>query len=419
MTRLSLKQNMLHLSEKVTHHDTAWTLSLFGTAIGAGVLFLPIQAGLNGLFPMIIMLLLAFPMTYLSHRALSRFVFSGTPSSKNITDVILFYIKQGTGRWLNFIYFLSIFPIVLMYSVAITNTLQHFLIHQLQLPSPPRALLALILILGFMAVIRLGQTQIIRVMSTLVYPFIFTLWCIAFALIPHWNSSIMTAPQVEHPALTIWLVIPLMIFSFNHSPIISSFAMQQKKRYPHDVDHKVTQLLIRSHLMMVITVMFFVLSCVLSLSPNDLMAAKAQNISILSYLANHFDTPIISIVAPIIALIAIFKSFLGHYLGAREGLHGVLNNLIVPRCQNHRYLHHAVEGVIMLSCWTCATLNPNILNMIETLCGPMVAGILFLMPMYAFYSVPALSHYRNPWRDGFVMTMGLIAMTAIFYTIIV
>ena len=50
-----------------------------------------------------------------------------------------------------------------------------------------------------------------------------------------------------------------------------------------------------------------------------MMAAKEQNISILSYLANHFNAPIIAWMAPIIAMIAITKSFLGHYLGAREG----------------------------------------------------------------------------------------------------
>lgn len=76
--------------------------------------------------------------------------------------------------------------------------------------------------------------------------------------------------------------------------------------------------------MMVLTVMFFVFSCVLSLSPADLAEAKAQNISILSYLANHFNTPVIAYMAPVIAFIAITKSFLGHYLGAREGFNGMV-----------------------------------------------------------------------------------------------
>ncbi len=53
-------------------------------------------------------------------------------------------------------------------------------------------------------------------------------------------------------------------------------------------------------------------------------AAKEQNISILSYTANHFNAPIIAWMAPIIAMIAITKSFLGHYLGAREGFNGMV-----------------------------------------------------------------------------------------------
>src|SRR5690606_41754420 len=40
-------------------------------------------------------------------------------------------------------------------------------------------------------------------------------------------------------------------------------------------------LLLGAHVMMVMTVMFFVFSCVLSLSPADLAAAKEQNITIL------------------------------------------------------------------------------------------------------------------------------------------
>lgn len=44
--------------------DTTWTLGLFGTAIGAGVLFFPIRAGFGGLIPILLMLLLAFPIAF-------------------------------------------------------------------------------------------------------------------------------------------------------------------------------------------------------------------------------------------------------------------------------------------------------------------------------------------------------------------
>ncbi len=44
--------------------DTTWTLGLFGTAIGAGVLFFPIRAGYGGLIPILIMLVLAYPIAF-------------------------------------------------------------------------------------------------------------------------------------------------------------------------------------------------------------------------------------------------------------------------------------------------------------------------------------------------------------------
>lgn len=56
--------------------DTTWTLGLFGTAIGAGVLFFPIRAGFGGLIPILLMLVLAYPIAFYCHRALARLCLS-------------------------------------------------------------------------------------------------------------------------------------------------------------------------------------------------------------------------------------------------------------------------------------------------------------------------------------------------------
>ena len=112
-----------------------------------------------------------------------------------------------------------------------------------------------------------------------------------------------------------------MVFSFNHSPIISAFAVDQKRQYGAHAEERSSQILSRAHLLMVAMVLFFVFSCVLTLSPAQL-AEAAQNLSILSYLANHFDNPTIAFAAPLIAFVAIAKSFLGHYIGASEGPQG-------------------------------------------------------------------------------------------------
>jgi serine transporter len=407
--------------------DTVWMLSIFGTAIGAGTLFLPINAGLSGIWPLIVMLILAFPMTYFSHHALCRFVLSGS-GKKDITAVMEEHFGSKMGNVLVIFYFFAIYPILLMYSVAITNTTQSFIVNQLGLESPPRALLAIILVLGLMFVISQGQQIIIKLMSILVYPFITMLMFLSVYLIPHWNnaifqqsSSLLVGDQHSSFLMTIWLIIPVMVFSFNHSPIISAFALNQKERFGEAADKKCNAILKNSHIMMVFTVMFFVLSCVFSLTPADLFAAKQQNISILSYLANHFHTPIIAYLAPWIAFIAIAKSFFGHYLGVREGLGNMLVKYFRFRNQDvsNTTLQRLIGVFLISSCWLIATINPSILGMIEMLSGPVIAVMLFLMPMYAIATVPALQKYRTQkLGNGFTVIIGVIAVSAILYGLV-
>ena len=403
-------------SRGVNKADVVWMLGLYGTAIGAGVLFLPINAGVGGLWPLVAMLILALPLTFFAHRGLTRFVLSGSTRDGDITEVVEEHFGKTAGKFITLLYFFAIYPIVLMYSVAITNTVESVTVHQLGMSAPPRAVLSLALILGLMAVVRLGGQVIVKAMSVLVFPFVLTLMGLAFYLIPHWNGAIIT----EAPALsdafngdfikTLWLAIPVMVFSFNHSPIISSFAVDNKGRYGEGAEKKCSNILLGAHVMMVMTVMFFVFSCVLSLSPADLAAAKEQNISILSYLANHFDNPVIGTVAPLIAMVAISKSFLGHYLGAQEGMNGLMAKALREKGKN--------VDTKQLNKVTAVFMILTILGMIEDLGGPIIAMLLFLMPMYAITKVPAMRKYAGNISNGFVTIIGLIAMSGIIYKLI-
>lgn len=406
--------------------DTMWMLGLYGTAIGAGVLFLPINAGLGGIWPLAIMLIIAFPMTYFSHRALTRFVLSGSSRNGDITEVVEEHFGKLAGALITLLYFFAIYPILLIYSVGITNTTISFIEVQMGMTAPPRWLLSIILILGMMTIVHFGRDMVVKAMSILVYPFVAVLMLLALYLIPQWSGAIFEqanttfdAANIKGLLLTLWLIIPTMVFSFNHSPIISSFAVSQKETYGKNADEKSGRILRYAHMMMVFTVMFFVFSCVLSLSPANLAEAKAQNISILSYLANHFQTPLIEYVAPVIAFVAITKSFLGHYLGASEGMQGLMIKSLRSKGKpiHGKKLEHITAIFMIVTCWIVATLNPSILGIIEMLGGPVIAMILFIMPMYAIAKVPAMKKYRGHISNIFVVMMGLIAISAILYTL--
>jgi len=399
-------------------HDTTWMLGLFGTAIGAGTLFLPINAGLGGFWPLMILAVLAFPMTYYAHQGLTRFVLSGRAGT-DITDVVEEHFGIKAGALITLLYFFAIFPILLIYSVGLTNTVGSFMEHQLGMQTPPRAVLALVLILGLLIVVRCGEQFIVKAMSLMVYPFIVALLLLALYLIPHWNGGILaTAGEMPAPGAfihTLWLAIPVMVFSFNHSPIISAFAVDQKRRYGEYADERSSQILARAHGLMVVLVLFFVFSCVLTLSPAQLAEAKAQNLSILSYLANHFSNPVIAFAAPLIAIVAIAKSFLGHYIGASEGIKGLV--LKSGRRPNAKALDRFTALFMLLVCWLVATLNPNIVRMIESFGGPVIAALLFLMPMYAIRRVPAMRKYAGHMSNVFVTLVGLVAISALVYSL--
>lgn len=410
-------------SRKWQHTDTLWMLGLYGTAIGAGVLFLPINAGIGGLWPLFIMAAMAFPMTYFSHLGLTRFVLSSAKKNADITEVVEEYFGLTAGKCITFLYFFAIYPILLVYSVAITNTVQNFLLNQLHITPPPRLVLSFILLCALMGIAHFGADTIVKTMSILVFPFILVLILLSLYLIPHWSLTAFTTAQnlnrKHNLFMTLWLALPVMVFSFNFSPIISSFSVAKQAEYGNMAYEKTSKILKCATAMMVITVMLFVFSCVLSLSPADLMEAKQQNISILSYLANHFHNPLIAYAAPLVAMVAISKSFLGHYLGAKEGLQGIILKHIRTKKEdiNTKAIDRITVLLMLITSWIVAASNPSILGLIETLGGPIIAIILFLMPMYATYKVPAMHRYRHQVSNIFIILIGSISVSAILYTL--
>ena len=383
----------------------------------AYVLFLPINAGMGGFWPLIIMTILVGPMTYFAHRGLARFVLSSKNPGQDITYVVQEHFGKTGGRCITLLYFLAIYPILLIYGVGITNTVISFIEHQMHMAPPPRSVVSFILIAIMVGIMLTNENFILKVTNWLVYPLIAILFGLTLYLIPHWNGAILREmPSAHDFVTTLWLTIPVLVFAFNHSPAISSCVVSHAHHFPQgsDTDREISKTLRQAAMMLVAFVMLFVFSCVLSLTPADLSQAKAQNISILSYLANHFDNPVISYFGPFVAFLAISSSFFGHYFGAREGLEGLVNQLLDKPIEPKKF-QKISAAFFMITLWIVAILNPSILGFIESLSGPVIAMILFIMPMYAIRHVPALQRFRGAPSNVFVVVMGSIAISAVVY----
>ena len=127
----------------------------------------------------------------------------------------------------------------------------------------------------------------------------------------------------------------------------------------------------------------------------------------------------IAYIAPLVAFIAITNAFLGHYMGAREGFNGLVNKALRAKGKSiaPSKLNKLTALFMLVTSWIVATLDPSILGMIETLGGPIIAMLLFIMPMYAIRKVPAMRKYAGHLSNLFVVVIGLIAISAVFYNL--
>lgn len=399
---------------KWTYKDFVWSLSLFGTAVGAGVLFLPIKAGAGGFWPLVILALIAAPMTWFAHKSLARFVLSAKNPESDITDTVEEHFGKTGANLITFAYFFAIYPIVLIYGVGITNTVDSFLVNQIGMESIPRWLLSAALISAMTAGVVFGKELMLKATSAMVYPLVFILLALSVFLIPEWNTSMMqVAPDWSAMPAVIWLAIPIIVFSFNHSPIISQFTKEQRMQHGENAVVKTDMITGGAAMMLMGFVMFFVFSVVLSLSPEELAMAQAQNISVLSYLANIHASPLISYLGPIVAFAAITSSYFGHFLGAHEGLVGLVKSRSAMPISK---IEKVSLAFIVVTTWIVAIINPSILGMIETMGAPMIAAILFLLPVFAMQKVPAMAKYKTSTPvQIFTVICGLAAISSVIY----
>ena len=404
--------------------DSVWTMGLYATAVGAGTLFLPITVGSNAPIILLFILLVAFPLSYYSHRALSRFVLSSSHREGDITHVVEEHFGPRAGKLLMLVYLMAFYPIILVYSISITNAIESFMVHQMGGAMVSRGWLVLAVMLGLHLILLTGKQVVVSAISVLALPMIAFLLGISFYLLPQWSLSYFTESQAvdwRDPAVwkSLWLIVPVMVFSFSHAPIISSFTAAQKKRC-HVSAHMRSQRIIKwSSLLICGSVLFFVISCVMSLSQAEMALARTDNISVLSALANKFSNPLIAYVGPLIAILAMSKSFLGTSMGVNEGTVSMVSGACRGLGLSLREVTIArVSSVILFVVTGVITyLNPNVLNIIEKVSGPLIAVILFLLPAYAIYRLPALKGYRGA-SPLFVMVVGLLAISALIYDLI-
>ncbi|ELX5445967.1 transporter [Salmonella enterica] len=400
--------------------ETLWSFALYGTAVGAGTLFLPIQLESAGAIVLFITALVAWPLTYWPHKALCQFILSSkTSAGEGITGAVTHYYGKKIGSIITALYFIAFFVVVLIYAVAITNSLTEQLAKHIQIDIRTRMVVSFGVVLILNMIFLMGRHATIRVMGFLVFPLIAYFLFLSLYLTGSWQPSLLTGQMSfdSHTLHQVWISIPVMVFAFSHTPIISTFAIDRRENFGEQAMGKCKKIMKVAYLIICLSVLFFVFSCLLSIPPSYIEDARNEGVTILSALSMMPNAPAwLSISGIIVAVVAMSKSFLGTYFGVIEGATEMVRTTLQQvgvkknRTFNRALSIMLVSGITFIIC----CINPNAISMIYAISGPLIAMILFIMPTLSTYLIPALKPYRSV-GNFITLVVGILCVSVMFF----
>ena len=322
------------------------------------------------------------------------------------------------GNLITTLYFIAFFVVVQIYAVAITNSLTEQLAKHLTVDTAVRVLVSLGVVLVLNLIFLMGRHITIKVMGFLVFPLIAYFLFVSLYLIGSWQPSLLTSQMAvdRHTLHQVWISIPVMVFAFSHTPIISTFAVDRREKFGDGAMDKCKKIMKVAYLIICLSVLFFVFSCLLSIPPSYIVAAKEQGVTILSALSMMPSSPAwLGISGIVVAIIAMSKSFLGTYFGVIEGATEIVkSSLNQVGVKKSRAFNRAISimGVSLITFAVCC-INPNAISMIYAISGPLIAMILFIMPTLSTYLIPSLKQYRS---IGNLLTLivGVLCVSVMF-----
>jgi serine transporter len=401
----------------VKNLNRGWILTCFGTAVGAGILFLPIRAGLSGIWSVLFLTLIIFPITYVSHRGITRIIAS-CPKETGIVGAVEYDLGHTAGFIVSVLYFLSIVTICVGYATALTNMLDALLTNHFHIYLS-RPFLTFVILVVMTSVMLCNEKVMVVVTSIFTFPLIIMLLAISLYMIPEWNLSAFYQVSFNLKSFikNTLLLLPILIFAMNFSPVCSSLGAFYKKNFTStedaikNSDHVVKW----TSILLLVFVMFFVFSLFFSISPKILLNAREENIDALTAIAIAYKTPIFLYTLPIIAFLAISSSYFGHFAGAREGVCGIVkqlatwNNPELKEKINIKKIKIVCTIILVAVLWIFAVYNLSVLSIIGTVSSPIIAMYAYLMPVIFMKKIPRLRIYQSKWA-AFVFVIGIITI---------
>lgn len=383
-----------------TMQDSIWMMGVYGATVGAGTLFLPVEVGARGPHIFILLLLLGLPLSLLPHVLICRVLMRDSDAREQTLPMLGGFFGSKGRALIKLFFCVAHYPVTLVYAVSLVNALSYLLIVRLHIPDVNRWGLTLVVLTLLHLVLLKGRDRVVKTMSMLALPFAAALLLVAMWKIPDWNVANLTNAwqQTTRSGASlkladIWLTLPLISFSLCCAPLIPALASGYRE--PHAGGEEQAVRVVRvAYGLIFFSITFFVLSCILSLPANVFIAAKSNNLNVLSVIGG--DRSLLFWLAPFIAIIGMSKSFLGISMPVAETFSALFASVISGQSAGGlKRIKTAIIAIMFCITTGVVWINPDVINLIETVCGPLIAVFLFLIPSYLIFRRRELKQLRK------------------------
>ncbi|MEQ5121141.1 hypothetical protein [Morganella morganii] len=382
--------------------DAGWIIMSIGMAIGAGIVFLPVQAGLMGLWVFLLSSVIGYPAMYLFQRLFIN-TLAESPECKDYPSVITGYLGKNWGILLGALYFIMLVIWMFVYSTAITNDsasyFQTFGVTEGLLSDSPWY--GLILICLLVAISSRGEKLLFKLSSFMVLTKLFIVAALGISMVGMWHlyniGSLPPAGRlIKEAVITLPFTLTSILFIQTLSPMVISFRNQNVNR--EVARFKALRAMNIAFIILFCTVFFYAVSFTLAMGHDEAVKAYQQNISALAIAAKFFPGGWVTVVSVMLNIFAVMTAFFGVYLGFREATQGIVMNILqrmIPAERiNETLVKYGIMVFAVLLAWGAIILNAPVLSF-TSICSPIFGMVGCLIPAYLVYKVPMLHKYKG------------------------
>lgn len=382
--------------------DIGWVIMSIGMAIGAGIVFLPVQVGLMGLWVFLLSSVIGYPAMYLFQRLFIN-TLAESPECKDYPGVITGYLGKNWGILLGALYFIMLVIWMFVYSTAITNDsasyFRTFGVTEGLLSDSPWY--GLILICLLVAISSRGEKLLFKLSGFMVLTKLFIVAALGISMVGMWHlyniGSLPPAGRlIKEAVITLPFTLTSILFIQTLSPMVISFRNQNVNR--EVARFKALRAMNIAFIILFCTVFFYAVSFTLAMGHDEAVKAYQQNISALAIAAKFFPGGWVTVVSVMLNIFAVMTAFFGVYLGFREATQGIVMNIlqrIMPAERiNEPLVKYGIMVFAVLLAWGAIILNAPVLSF-TSICSPIFGMVGCLIPAYLVYKVPVLHKYKG------------------------